>query len=168
MTNYPRHNIRIATLDDIPRLCDLTEMFFAEANMHPMEFDSVPLAGDFGGFIGDGHGCVLVAEHEGEITGFLAFDFRRVYARQYFAHLFLLFVLPDYRKSDAWRKLEKQAEIEIKRMKEEAGQSCEICRFYISYAAGFNDDGKSDRSLVNSYLKAGFTPVGHVFYKDIL
>lgn len=61
--------IREATMLDIPDLLDLGEIMHAESRMSPWPFAREKVGNLMAGLIEIPNGCLLVAEHQGEVVG---------------------------------------------------------------------------------------------------
>lgn len=89
--------IRPATHDDIPTLVTLAERMHAESRYAAMSFDVDKMARTFAALI-DGAGCLLVAEHDGEVVGGLAgWCAEHFFSREKVAGDYGVFVPPERR-----------------------------------------------------------------------
>ena len=152
--------IRTATPEDIPQLVDVGTAFFVESNFFgDLTIDKVQGAGTFGYLIAAEDNHVLVALDGEKLVGFISFDVVRFYTVEPVSHLFLFYVLPEYRKTAIGRDLLQRA-LDVAA---EHGSK----RFYASSTAGFDDGGKTNKRLLNLYLRFGFEELGSFVMKGV-
>lgn len=152
--------IRRATLDDIPQMVDVGTQFFVESNFFGgLTIDKVQGAGTFGYMIEAEDHEVLVAFDGENLIGFIIFDVVRYYTVEPVSHLFLFFVLSEYRKTAVGRDLLLEAE----RIATERGAK----RIYCSSTAGFDDGGKTNKRLLNLYKRFGYQELGCFVMKGL-
>jgi ribosomal protein S18 acetylase RimI-like enzyme len=152
--------IRPATADDIPQLVDVGTEFFVESNFFgDLTIDKVQGAGTFGYLIAAEDNHILVAMDEGKLVGFISFDVVRFYTVEPVSHMFLFYVIPEYRKTLLGRELLQKAL--------EVAAAHGSKRFYASSTAGFNDGGKTNKRLLNLYRRFGFEELGCFVMKGI-
>lgn len=100
--------IRLATLHDIPRLTDMVVRFVSEEMPDPPKPDPEVVQETILLLIKqqDNHGMAVVYEVEGEIWGMiLATTVPSAFSKQVHAIELAYYVLPEHRKSKAWREL---------------------------------------------------------------
>lgn len=151
--------IRPATLDDIPRIIDdLLWTFHHESDMSGITTFSPEAAAERMGYIIASKWVFLVAEEEGRLVGLISFSIEPRDTVELLAFMDKLYVHPSWRGTPTGRDLLK------------AGisgcQQAGAVRIYASSAAGFRDDGKTDRILLNLYKKFGFEELGCFVRKD--
>lgn len=152
--------IRPATPEDIPQLVDVGAAFFVESNFFgDLTIDKVQGAGTFGYLIAAEDNHVLVAMDDGNLIGFISFDVVRFYTVEPVSHMFLFYVIPEYRRTVLGRDLLQKAL--------EVAAACGSKRFYASSTAGFNDGGKTNKRLLNLYRRFGFEELGCFAMKGI-
>ncbi len=156
----PDFIIRDAEIPDIDGIVDIGPFFFQESNFKDNnEYDPEQTAYTFGYMIASPEHEVLVACVEGRVIGFIAFDVSRYYTTKPVAHLFLFYVLPQFRHLTTGRHLLKQA---VARAKQRGA-----ARFYAASTAGIDDGGKIDKTLLNLYRRMGFSELGCFVYKEL-
>jgi ribosomal protein S18 acetylase RimI-like enzyme len=152
--------IRQATAEDIPQMVDVGTEFFKESNFFGgLTVDPVCGAGTFGYMIASQDHVVLLAMDEEKLVGFIIFDYVRYYTVELVSHLFLFYVLPEYRNGLLGVRLLREAE----RIAKEKGSK----RFYCSSTAGLDTDGRTDKKLLNLYKRLGFEELGCFVMKGL-
>lgn len=145
-----------ATADDVPEIVSIGTRFFEEsADFFKRLTIDVEAGRDcFLRAINDPNSHMLVArlEDTGMMVGFIAFDTARFYTVEKVAHLFLFYVLKEYRLSAAGKDMLAAAKAKAKEM----GAAV----FYASCTGGIDDGGRTNRLLLNLYRKNGFDEVG--------
>lgn len=144
--------IRPATLIDVPRLVELAEQMHGESRFASLAFDADKMAATLAALAG-GAGCLLVAEHDGQIIGgFAGWCAEHFFSREKTAGDFGLFVQPDRRGGIAAARL-LQAFVAWAREQGVADQWIQ---------AGITT-GVHIEATTRLYRSIGFAPIGTVF-----
>lgn len=152
--------IREATPSDVDQIVSTGDSFFNESNFREFDYDSEQCAYWIGYMAASETDVVLVAVDENDkLMGFLIFDITRFYTKQLMAHMFLFYVFPEYRNTGLAVRLLKRAE--------EIATERGAARFYASSSAGFADDGKMDKKLLDFYLRSGYSELGCFVMKGL-
>lgn len=151
---------RPATADDIPQMVDVGIEFFKESNFFGgLTVDPVQGAGTFGYMIESQDHEVLLAMDGDKLAGYIIFDYVRYYTVELVSHLFLFYVLPEYRKTRIGLELLLAAE----KIATEKGSK----RIYCSSTAGIDADGRTDKKLLNLYKRLGYEELGCFVMKGL-
>ena len=163
----PRQRLEVtvseATAADIPEIVSIGTRFFEESAdfFKDLTIDVAAGRDCFVRALDDPNSHLLVARlaDSGMMVGFIAFDTVRFYTVEKLAHLFLFYVLKEYRLSPAGRDLLKAASAKAR----QAGAAV----FYASCTGGIEDEGRTNRLLLNLYRRSGFSEVG-AFVRKVL
>jgi ribosomal protein S18 acetylase RimI-like enzyme len=132
----------------IPGIC--WNFFHESQYSNVAEYDPVMFGYAMQRAMETGHRCVILGRANGEVVGMISVDFAKHFTKEPLAHLFLIYVKPEWRASPLGRMLALAA-VALAKAKN-------ITAFYAGITSGISE--QNTHRLGNMFRRLGFSDVG--------
>ena len=147
--------IRPATPEDFVPLCNMARRFVGETNL-PVTFDEELTRQTLWGAINDEGSILLVADHDGVLTGAIMGYMERDFCKEYSAYITKLYIEKEFRGLKVSMDLIRAFEIETK----------EAVLLFTSATAGMGE--RVEKMYVHLFEHAGYSVLGRILVKENL